>query len=74
MDNEYRLDRSQFSMLSFKEADKQFNDYSQLTWQERFRIHQYLNSIVYGYAGQQAPKMDKTVFSCGKIKDGQHIS
>lgn len=74
MENQYKLDRSKFSILSFEEADKEFNDYSQVSWQERFRIHQHLNSIAYGYAGKKAPEMDKTVFSCGKIKDGQHIS
>jgi hypothetical protein len=74
MDKEYRLDRTQFSILSFEQADKEITDYSQLTWQERFRIHQHLNSIAYGYAGRQPPKMDKTIFSCGKIEDGQHIS
>lgn len=74
MDDRYRLDRTQFSVLSFEEADKEINDYSQLTWQERFRIHHHLNSIAYGYASLQPPRMDKTVFSFGKIEDGKHIS
>ena len=74
MDKEFRLDRNHFSVLSFEQADKEINDHSQLSWQERFRIHQYLNSIAYGYAGQQPPAMDKSVFCCGKLEDGQHIS
>lgn len=73
MDNQYRLDRTQFSILSFEEADKEFNDHSQLTWQERFRIHNHLNAIAYGYAGKAAPAMEKTIFSYGKTADGQHI-
>ena len=74
MNNQYRLDRNQFSILSYKEADRAISDYSQLSWQERFRIHQYLNSIAYAYASQEPPRMDKTIFSCGKIDDGKHIS
>lgn len=74
MDKELRLDRNQFSILSFEQADKEINDYSQLSWQERFRIHQYLNSIAYGYAGQEPPVMNKKIFSFGKLEDGQHIS
>ena len=70
MNNQYRLDRNKFSILSFEQADKEFNDYSLLSWQERFHIHQHLNSIAYGYAGKEPPKMDKTIFCCGKIGDG----
>ena len=74
MDNAFRFDRNHFSILSFEQADKEIKDYSELSWQDRFRIHQYLNSIAYGYAGQEAPAMDKTIFSFGKTEDGQHIS
>lgn len=74
MEDSFKLDRNQFSILSFEEADKEFNDYTALSWQERFRIHQYLNSIVYGYAGKEPPKMDKTIFSYGKLTDGEHFS
>jgi len=74
MNKEYKLERDHFSILTFEEADQEFNDYQALSWQERFRIHQHLNSIVYGYAGHQPPAMDRTVFSCGKLNDGQHIS
>jgi hypothetical protein len=74
MENIFRLDRTYSTVLSFEEADKEFNDYSALSWQERFRIHQHLNSIVYGYAGKEPPRMDKTVFSYGKIEDGKCFS
>jgi hypothetical protein len=74
MENSFKLDRNHSSILSFEDADKEFNNYTALTWQERFRIHQYLNSIVYGYAGKEPPKMDKTIFSYGKIEDGEYFS
>ncbi len=74
MEEDFRLDRTQFSALSYEQADKEFNNYSTLHWKERFRIHQYLNSIVYGYAGKEAPTMDKTVFSSGKIENGEYFS
>jgi hypothetical protein len=74
MTNQFKLDKNYSSVLSFEQADKEFNDYSQLTWQERFRVHQYLNSIAYGYANQEAPKMDKTIFVMGKLSDGKYFS
>ncbi|MCY7309955.1 MAG: hypothetical protein SGI96_07950 [Bacteroidota bacterium] len=73
MQDSYRLDRTRFSILSFSEADKDNIDHSQLSWQERCRIHQYLNAIAYSYAGKEAPRMDKTILSYRKIGDGKHF-
>ena len=73
MENFYRLDRTQFSILSFSQADNDFNNHHELDWQERFRIHQYLNSITYGYANSEPPIMDKTIFSYRKIDDGKYL-
>lgn len=70
----YKPDRTSFSMLSFNEADKEFNDHRNLSWQERFLLHQYLNAIAYGYAGTEAPGMDKTIFTYGKRDDAKHLS
>ena len=73
MQDSYRLDRTQFSILSFSEADKDFNDHYQFSWQERCRIHQYLNAIANSYAGKEAPRMDKTILSYRKTGDGKHF-
>lgn len=37
--------------------------YRSLTWQERLRIANYLNSIEYNYPENDPPRMDKTIFS-----------
>ncbi len=66
---EYRLDRSHFQMLTLKEADEEWNDHSQLDWKQRLRLAMYLNSMAYGYAGQDMPVMDRTVFHARKLTD-----
>ncbi len=70
MEHQFKQDRSHFEILSFKEADQQFNNHLDMEWKERFRLHQYLNSIAYCYANAASPKMDKTVFSAGKQTHG----
>lgn len=63
----FKMDKTAFEMLSFKEADKKMNDYKNITWQERLLILQHLNSIAYGYVNSSKPQMDKTVFSARKF-------
>jgi hypothetical protein len=60
----YRLDRTAFKAQTAKEATASHAAYYKtLTWQERLRIANYLNSIAYNYPEDQPPRMDKTVFS-----------
>jgi len=59
----YRLDRTAFKAQTAEEATKsQAEYYRGLTWQERLRIANYLNSIAYNYPENDPPRMDKTVF------------
>lgn len=37
--------------------------YKTLTWQERLRIANYLNSVAYIFPENDPPRLDKTVFS-----------
>jgi hypothetical protein len=61
--NSYPLDRTAFKAQTAEEAVKsQAAYYKSLTWQERLRIANYLNSIAYNYPENEPPKMDKTVF------------
>jgi hypothetical protein len=69
----FRIDRTHFEILSFEEADKKINDHSDMTWKDRLYLVQYLNGIAFGYAGKEAPVMDKTIFNYGKLSDGKHI-
>jgi hypothetical protein len=66
---EYKMDKTVFETLTFEEADRRMNDHRHLTWQERILLLRYLNSIAYGYVNSEEPRMDKTIFSIGKIID-----
>jgi hypothetical protein len=58
----YRLDRTVFKAQTAEEAANHGAYYKKLTWQERLRIANYLNSVAYNYPENNPPKMDKTVF------------
>lgn len=62
----YRLDRTAFKALSYKEADKQINDSRGLSQEERFNQFNYFMSVAYQFLGKQWPCMDRTYFE--KIK------
>lgn len=60
----YKLDRTAFKAQTSEQASKADSIfYKSLTWQERLKIANYLNSIAYNYPENTPPKMDKTVFS-----------
>lgn len=58
----FKLDRSSFQVLSFKEADKQINDTKSLSIEERIKQFNYLMSVAYRFFGKPWPKMDRTHF------------
>ncbi len=58
----FKIDRTAFATLSFEEADKQMNDTSANTWQERLEIANRLIAIAYNFPLNNPPKMDKTFF------------
>ena len=59
----YPLNRTVFKAQTVDEAvKKQALYYKTLTWQERLRIANYLNSIAYNYPEKEPPRMDKTAF------------
>lgn len=59
---EYNLDRTAFQARNASEPVNYGKEHQKLTWQERMRIHHYLNSIAYGYDLNNPPRMDKTAF------------
>ena len=59
----YKLDRTAFKAQTAEQAANHSNYYKFLTWQERLRIANYLNSIAFNYPENEPPKMDKTLFS-----------
>ncbi len=58
----YRLDRTAFKAQTAEEASNHAAYYRTLTWQERLRIANYLNSVAYNYPENEPPRMDRTVF------------
>jgi hypothetical protein len=70
MDNNFRLDRSQFSKLSFEEADKEINDYKKNTPQERLENANRLIAIAYNFSLGNPPQMDKTYFKARRLNNG----
>ena len=62
MSIDFRLDRTAYTEMTFKEADVAICDYSKNTWQERLLIANHLTAIAYNYPINNPPRMDKTVF------------
>ena len=58
----YRLDRTAFKAQTAEEASNHAAYYKNLTWQERLRIANYLNSVAYNYPENEPPRLDRTVF------------
>lgn len=59
----YRLDRTAFKAQTAEEASNHVDYYKSLTWQERLRIANYLNSIAFNYPENNPPRLDRTKFS-----------
>ena len=62
----FRIDRTAFEARNASELVNYWKAYQNTTWQERLRIHQYLNSIAYGYDLDNPPRMDETIFQIKK--------
>ena len=70
----YRLDRTAFKAQTAEEASASHAKYyKELTWQERLRIAQYLNSIAFNFPEGKPPKLDRTKFSVRARENGQHF-
>jgi len=59
----YPLNRTAFKAHTAEEASKQdAGYYKKISWQERLRIANYLNSVAYNYPENDPPKLDRTAF------------
>jgi hypothetical protein len=65
----YRLDRTAFKAQTAAEASNNAAYYKKLTWQERLRIANYLNSVAYNYPENDPPKLDRTYFKAWSKED-----
>ena len=59
----FPLDRSAFKAQTAAEASNHASYYKNLTWQERLRIANYLNSIAYNYPENDPPRLNRDAFS-----------
>ena len=59
----FKLDRSTFQARNASQQINYGEEYRDLTWQERMRVHKYLNSIANGYDLENPPRMDKNKFN-----------
>lgn len=58
----FRLDRTQFKAQTAQEAANHASYYKVLSWQERLRVANYLNSIAYNFPENNPPRLDRTKF------------
>lgn len=62
----YRLDRTQFKMQSFEEADMQYDYWKKQSITERLRAATYLISVAFDFDLNHPPRLDRTIFSMRK--------
>lgn len=63
----YKLDRTAFSMGSSEINDPAVDYWRSKSLKERLRASFYLNSVAYNFDLSDPPKLDRKVFSMGKI-------
>ena len=73
MGNNFRLDRTQFSKMSFEEADREINGHKANTPKERLEIANRLIAVAYNFPLDNPPKMDKNFFEARSLNNGKHI-
>ena len=64
---EERLDKTVFSILTFEQADNSVEFWLQKTPDERIRAAYVLSLRAFGYDPENEPRMDRSVFSMGKV-------
>jgi hypothetical protein len=65
--NSFKFDRTAFKGQTLHEAANHAEYYKKLSWQERLKIAEYLNSIAYNFDINNPLRMDKTKFSTKSI-------
>jgi hypothetical protein len=63
---EYKLDRTVFKMMTFKEADRRNVFDKSVSYSQRLEEAYYLISKAYGFSMDSQPRLDRTYFSSRK--------
>jgi hypothetical protein len=66
---DYKLDRTTFRMMTFKEADAANVFDKSVNYAERLRQAYYLISQAYGFSMTNQPKLDRSHFSSRKLRN-----
>jgi len=64
-----KMEKTVFSSFKKEEEPNDFLYWQSKSVAERLRAAAYLNSVAYNYDLNNPPRMDKTVFSMGKMGD-----
>lgn len=59
----FKLDRSAHKTYNLKQIQRESDNYSHLSLEEKFNVFAYLQSVAYNYELNSPPKMDKTIHS-----------
>ncbi len=70
MEDSFRLDRTAFHMGTHEETERYHAQSQPETFVERLKAAAYLNSIAFRYDINNPPRLDRTVFSARKHKNG----
>lgn len=65
---DYKLDKTKFKMMTFKEADKNNIYEKQISYTERLRQAYFLILQAYGFSMDDQPTLDRQHFSCKKME------
>jgi hypothetical protein len=63
---EYKLDRTVFKMMTFKEADRRNVFDKNVSYSQRLEEAYYLILKAYGFSMDSQPRLDRTYFSSRK--------
>ena len=66
----FKLDKTQFSAMSFEQADRSMTDFTKHSTQERLCIANKLIAIAYNFPVDSPPAMDKFFFAARKMENG----
>jgi hypothetical protein len=64
----FKFDKKAFQAMKASEANDYQSNYSQDTLEYRLEVALYLTSIAYGFDMNNPPRMDKTIFTAGKLE------
>lgn len=58
----FKLDRSIFKMHHTRDGSNNYHYWKSLSFEERLRAANYLNSVAYNFPVNNPPKLDRTYF------------